>query len=231
MMLKALGLVGCSLLLSQPEVPVPFSARSPNGRFELQVIAPRQPTSGENSKPPMIRPEPGGGRVEITERVQRDHTHLKIERTLNATGGLVAVKILVLEAEGEETKVRLNEGTMRRWEARLVRTPHEGIVADSGNWVALFSYARDGEAVALYGPGGALVKKLALEDFLSEKERKPLEVMDRFPWAGFGKGQHFFDEAKGVLVLSVASGIVPPIYEQPPMLTKRIELKTGRLLP
>jgi hypothetical protein len=81
--------------------------------------------------------------------------------------------------------------------------------------------------VVIYGPGGELVTRFALEDFLTEAEvaAVPHTVSSRW-W----RGEHYFDETAGAVVLSVVVGPAEPDKEGA-FREVRIRLSDGEVLP
>ncbi len=87
--------------------------------------------------------------------------------------------------------------------------PYKVLVAASGEYVVTFDeWGQVGygpNVVVIYGPGGELVRKFALEDFLAEEEVAAVPATVSSRWWG---GEHYLDEAAGVVVLMVATGRV-----------------------
>jgi hypothetical protein len=109
--------------------------------------------------------------------------------------------------------------------------PVQVLVATDGRYVVTFDdWGEVGygpNVVVIYGPGGELVKKLTLEDFLTEGEIAvaPTSVSSRW-W----RGDNELDEAEGVVVLRVVTG---GTTAEGKARTRdvRVALATGEVLP
>lgn len=120
------------------------------------------------------------------------------------------------------------------WARELVNpsAPHRVLVADSGEYVVTFDeWGRVGygpNVVVIYGPGGELVKNFALEDLLTGEDivAVPHTVSSR--WWG---GEHYLDEALGVVVLQVVAGPGEPAGAGGGFREVRIRLADGEVLP
>jgi len=121
------------------------------------------------------------------------------------------------------------------WASRLVNevAPVSVLVADSGNYVVTFdnwhAMGWGDNVVVIYGPGGALIRKLALTDFLPEPYFKTLpRSVSSIHWRGDSvitepdeklvlkvviPGEHDFDSDKRTYVdvpVDLASGAAQP---------------------
>lgn len=105
------------------------------------------------------------------------------------------------------------------------------LVAKDGNYVVTSDdwggVGYGPNVVVIYGPGGEVVRKFALEDLLTEEEIAlvPHSVSSRW-W----RGEHELDEAAGVVVLKVIAG---GMTEEGKARTRdlRVALATGEVLP
>jgi hypothetical protein len=120
-----------------------------------------------------------------------------------------------------------------QWTIRLVNkvAPVSALVSDGGEYVVTFDnwYGKGfgDDVVVIYGAGGQVIKKYALEELLSAEEvkRVPRSVSSRH-WGG----EHRLDEASMTLVLSIASGRMNRETGAPEFYERKIELATGNLI-
>jgi hypothetical protein len=139
----------------------------------------------------------------------------------------------VVHARGTLVHVLVGGGEEEVWSRELQNptAPVTALVSRDGGYVVTFDdWATVGygpNVVVLYGPGGELVRALALEDFLTEAEIAgvPFTVSSRW-W----RGEAVLDEAAGVVVLSVVARAGPE-GEEPPTREVRLELATGKVVP
>ncbi len=98
-----------------------------------------------------------------------------------------------------------------KWSRELANpsAPHEVLVADSGEYVVTFDdwgmVGYGPNVVVVYGPGGELSRKFALEDLLTEEEIAAVPHTVSSRWWG---REHYLDEGAGVVVLKVVTGRV-----------------------
>jgi len=108
--------------------------------------------------------------------------------------------------------------------------PHKVLVADSGEYVVTFdNWGKVGygpNVVVIYGPEGELVRAFALEDLLTVDEIAAVPHTVSSRWWG---GEHYLDEAAGVVVLTVVTGRVGPDGADE-FREVRIELASGEVL-
>jgi hypothetical protein len=123
------------------------------------------------------------------------------------------------------------DGTYEKvWERRLSNdvAPIAALVSDGGEYVATFDnwhmvgYGDD--VVVIYGPGGKLVKKLALSDIVPTTSNLPRSVSSIF-WGG----KHYIDERSLQLVLKVLSKWSPD-NEEGEYKEVRVDLRTGEFV-
>ena len=116
------------------------------------------------------------------------------------------------------------------WEHRLSNdvAPVSALVSDGGEYVATFDNWRfvgyGDDVVVIYGPGGTLVRKLALSDIVQKTSNLPRSATSIF-WGG----RHYIDEKSLQLVLRVLSGWSPH-DEEGVYMDVRIDLRTGELV-
>ncbi|HEX8189167.1 MAG TPA: hypothetical protein VF586_12500 [Pyrinomonadaceae bacterium] len=116
------------------------------------------------------------------------------------------------------------------WEARLSNdvAPVSALVSDGGGYVATFdnwhSVGFGDDVVVIYGPGGRLVRKLALTDIAPTTSIFPRSVSSIF-WGG----KHYIDERSLQLVLKVLSEWSPH-DEEGKYREVRVDLKTGEFV-
>jgi hypothetical protein len=95
------------------------------------------------------------------------------------------------------------------WSRELLNptAPVEVLVATDGRYVVtLDDWGKVGygpNVVVIYGPGGELVRNLALEDLLTEEE---IAVVPHSASSRWWRGDSELDEVEGVLVLRVVTG-------------------------
>lgn len=110
-------------------------------------------------------------------------------------------------------------------------SPVSAIVSSKGDYFVTFdNWHRMGygdDAIVIYHSNGNLVKKLGLEDVLTEDDIKKLPRSVSSIWWG---GKHYLEEAKGLLVLKIVSNRTNPWEEGAAFRELKIELATGRLL-
>jgi hypothetical protein len=121
-------------------------------------------------------------------------------------------------------------GYEKVWERRLSNdvAPVSALVSDGGEYVATFDNWRfvgyGDDVVVIYGPGGNLVRKLALSDIVHKTSHLPRSATSVY-WGG----KHYIDEKSLQVVLRVLSGWSPHdeegIYKD-----VRIDLRTGELV-
>jgi len=104
------------------------------------------------------------------------------------------------------------------------------LVADDGRYVVTCDeWGRVGwgpNVVVIYGPGGELIKKFALEDLLTPEEVAAVPATVSSRWWG---GEHYLDEAAGEVVLRVATG-AGDAGGKPTFRERRIKLATGEVV-
>lgn len=121
----------------------------------------------------------------------------------------------------------------KKWEFPLVNevSPVSAIVSSRGEYFVTFDNWHSvgyGEGViVIYHADGTLVKKIGLEDLLTEGDIETLPHSVSSIWWG---GDHYIDEASGLLVLRVVSNRKSPEEEGAKFQELKIELATGRSL-
>lgn len=116
------------------------------------------------------------------------------------------------------------------WERRLSNqvAPVEVLVSDGGQYVATFDnwhfVGQGDDVVVIYGPGGRLVRKMALTDIVPKTSNLPRSVNSIF-WGG----KHYIDERSLQLVLKVLSGWTPHAQEGE-FREVRVDLRTGEFV-
>lgn len=121
------------------------------------------------------------------------------------------------------------------WEKPLSNSvsPVSALVSQDGKSVVTFdnwhSMGHGKNAVVLYGPGGKLIRELALHDFLSPAEVDRLTRSVSSIWWGSG---HALDEKNGVVILKVSRNdpFEPNKGEPKPPLEIRVGLETGKIV-
>ena len=135
-------------------------------------------------------------------------------------------------AKGAFYARRADGGYSKRGEFPLVNevSPVSALVSDGGAYVVTFdNWHRLGygdDVVVIYRSDGSLVRKFGLEDLLTPGDVETLpHSVSSIHWGG----EHYLDEAKGLLVLRVVSNGTlsgrEPLYHE-----LKIELATGRPL-
>ncbi len=228
-------LPGLASATSPDATSSPLRASSRNRRFILEVDA-----ESVTEKPPSTRTTPGpdGGSVEVTSRADEEF-QVVTTRTRDAKGHLVALSLEVSPSEPDHAELRLLNARARKgapplWKAELDFIPGLVLVADTGRYVAILGYrnapGRGPSDVVLFGPGGKVLWRRSVNDFLSKEERARLppdapEIM----FGGFGLPEHHFDERRGHLVLRfLADGFAD---QGGTRLEKRLALDTGKVQP
>ena len=136
-------------------------------------------------------------------------------------------------AKGAFYARRPDGGYSKRWEFPLVNevSPVSAVVANNGGYVVTFdNWSRAGygdDVVVIYHSNGTLVKKFGLEDFLTKGDIETLPRSVSSIWWG---GEHFIDEANGLLVLKIVLDRKNPWEENAKFHDLKIELATGRAL-
>jgi hypothetical protein len=119
------------------------------------------------------------------------------------------------------------------WSRELANAyaPHEVLVADAGEYVVTFDdWGQVGygpNVVVIYGPGGELVTKFALEDLLTEDEIAAVPATVSSRWWG---GEHSRDAGAGEVVLKAVTGRVGPDGADE-LREIRVRLADGEVLP
>lgn len=122
---------------------------------------------------------------------------------------------------------------VRLWSRPLVNgvSPASAIVSNSGDYVVTFDnwhamgYGKD--TIVIYGPGGKLVRELALNNLMPEAAVKALPHSVSSIWWGHG---HHFDADEKVLVLRIVSNGKMPYEDGAQFREIRIELATGAVV-
>ncbi len=116
------------------------------------------------------------------------------------------------------------------WESRLSNdvAPVSALVSDGGEYFVTFdnwhTVGYGDDVVVIYGPGGKLVKKLALSDIVPTTSNLPRSVSSIF-WGG----KHYINERSLQLVLKVLSGWSPH-QEEGEYREVRVDLRTGEFV-
>jgi len=139
----------------------------------------------------------------------------------------------VLHARGTLVHVLIGDDVEEVWSRELENptAPVEVLVARDGRYVVTSDdWGQVGygpNVVVIYGPGGELVRKFALEDLLTEAEvaAVPGSVSSRW-W----RGDNELDEVEGVIVLRVVTGGATA-EGKPQTREVRVALATGEVLP
>jgi TonB family protein len=124
-------------------------------------------------------------------------------------------------------------GYSRKWKFPLVNevSPVSAVVSGNGDYVVTFDnwhgagYGDD--VVVIYRSNGDLIKKFGLEDLLTEEDIETLPHSVSSIWWG---GEHYIDEAHGLLVLRVVSNHKSHWEDGVKFHELKIELATGRPL-
>lgn len=154
----------------------------------------------------------------------------KVEGRDNA-GALKGVK--ENRAKGAFYARRADGGYSKKWEFPLVNevSPVSALVASNGEYVVTFdnwhSVGYGDDVVVIYRSDGALVKKFGLEDLLTEGD---IESLPRSVSSIHWGGEHYIDEANGLLVLKVISNRKSSWEDGATFHDLKIELATGRPL-
>ena len=121
----------------------------------------------------------------------------------------------------------------RVWESRLSNdvAPVGALVSDGGQYVVTFdnwhSVGYGDDVVAIYGPGGKLIRKMSLMDIFPQNSivKLPRSVSSIY-WGG----KHHIDEKKRHLVLKVVSKWSGSFQDEPEYKELRVDLGTGELI-
>jgi len=154
----------------------------------------------------------------------------KVEGRDNA-GALKGVK--ENRAKGVFYARRADGGYSKKWEFLLLNevSPVSALVSNRGDFVIAFdnwhSVGYGDNVVVIYRADGTLVKKFGLEDLLTEGDIETLPRSVSSIWWG---GEHYIDEANGILVLKVVSKGKSSWDESAKYHELKIELATGRSL-
>jgi hypothetical protein len=221
---------------SPPKPPTQKEYTSPGGRFRLELLSSLAVLEKTEQKP---RAE--GGTVEVSYRAGTSQ-QLVTTREKDAQGQLTAVKLDLRLFDALGTALSLfdtQEGPAAapRWTTVVGYLPHEILVSDSGRYVATIdhwqNWGHTRDVVVLLGPEGKVLWRLALKDFVSEKEISRMKVTETgILWTySLGAHSHEFREEDGVLVLKVAKYHWLPSLFEPELVEKRISLETGKVVP
>jgi hypothetical protein len=119
------------------------------------------------------------------------------------------------------------------WEGELANAlaPVSVLVSDSGKYVVTFddwhAVGRGRNVVVIYGPKGKLVRKLALEDFLSPRQIGRLPISVSSTWWGSG----CLDDKQEHVVLHIAADAQEkPAGKTARPLELRVRLATGAVV-
>jgi hypothetical protein len=208
---------------------------SSGGRFRLELLSNLAVLDKTEQKPGAE-----GGTVEITYRA-RDSQQLITTRQKDAQGQLTGVRfdLRLFDAQGAALSLFDTQeapGAAPRWTMVLGYIPHAILVSESGKYVATFDrwqdLGRSGDVVALIGPEGKVLWRLALKDFVSEEERSRMKVSEAgVHWAlGDSANTHRFQEEQGLLVLRVLKHHWLPMLYPVEVVERRISLETGKVV-
>jgi TonB family protein len=110
-------------------------------------------------------------------------------------------------------------------------SPVSAIVSSRGDYFVTFdnwhSAGYGDDVVVIYRSSGEMVKKFGLSDFLTEGDIETLSRSVSSIWWG---GEHYFDDSKGLLVLTIVSGSMDAKTDSRKAFAVRIDLATGRLI-
>lgn len=142
----------------------------------------------------------------------------------NVKGNRARASFYARRADGGYSKMR---------EFPLVNevSPVSALVSGKGDYVVTFdnwhSVGYGDDVVVIYRSDGALVKKFSLADLLTEGDIETLPRSVSSIWWG---GEHYIDEANGVLALEVVSNGKSPWEDGAKFHQLKIELASGRPL-
>jgi hypothetical protein len=200
----AAALLTCGLRVSADSwaLPAPQKYYSQNRRYYVEVIPRVLESQLKYFEDKVAKKEPAGSRPGVANNYCRGVFYRQKE-------------------DGTYEKV---------WESRLSNdvAPVSALVSDGGEYVATFdnwhSVGFGDDVVVIYGPGGKLVKKLALTDLVKTTSNLPRSVSSIY-WGG----KHYIDERSRQLVLKVLSRWSPH-EEEGVYKDVRVDLRTGELV-
>ncbi|MGE0887446.1 MAG: energy transducer TonB [Blastocatellales bacterium] len=128
---------------------------------------------------------------------------------------------------------RAKGGYSKKWEFTLLNevSPVNALVSNKGDFVVTFDnwhgvgYGDD--VVVIYRSNGTLIKKFGLKDLLTEGDIETLPRSVSSIWWG---GEHYIDEAHGLLILKVVSNSKSSWDKEARFRELKIELATGHPL-
>jgi TonB family protein len=136
-------------------------------------------------------------------------------------------------AKGAFYSRRDDGGYSRKWKFPLVNevSPVSAVVSSNGDYVVTFdnwhSVGYGDDVVVIYRSNGELIKKFGLEDLLTEGDIETLpHSVSSIRWGG----EHYIDEANGLLVLKIVSNGKSSWEDSAKFHELKIELATGRPL-
>jgi TonB family protein len=100
--------------------------------------------------------------------------------------------------------------------------PVNALVSDSGQYVVTFEDSRGPSTVVIYRTDGTLIKRLGLEELLTEDDISMFADIDGLYWGG----DHYLDEGNDLLVLKFPNAM-PQGAGEPKFYELKIELPTG----
>lgn len=198
----ALTACGPRVLADSWPLPTPQKYYSANRRYYVEVIPRVLESQLKYFEDKAEKKEPAGSKRGVAENYCRGILHRRRE-------------------DGTYEKV---------WEGRLSNyvAPVSALVSDGGDYFVTFdnwhSVGFGDNVVVVYGPGGRLVKKLALSDIVETTSNLPRSVSSIF-WGG----RHYIDEGSLQLVLKVLSRWSPH-EEEGVYRDVRVDLRTGEVV-
>jgi len=200
----AVAVFACGLRVFADSWPLPQPKKyySANKRYYVEVIPRVLESQLKYFEDKVAKKEPAGSKSDVQDNYCRGIFYKQ-----NEAGGYEKV-----------------------WESRLSNdvAPIAALVSDGGQYVATFdnwhSVGYGDDVVVIYGPGGKLVKKMALSDIVPTTSNLPRSVSSI--WWG---GKHYIDEQSLQLVLKVLSEWTPE-YEEGKYRDVRIDLRTGEFV-
>lgn len=194
---------GLSVFADSWALPEPEKYYSESKQYYIEVVPRQLESQLKYFQDKVANKEPAGSKPGV-----KDNYCKGIFYKRNATGGYEKV-----------------------WENRLSNdvAPVKALVSNSGEYLVTFDNWHkigDGDdVVVVYGPGGKMISKMGLADFISPNTPLPRSVSSIY-WGG----KHYIDEKNLLLVLKVIDKWKGSIEEEPQYRDVKVSLKTGELL-
>ena len=203
--LSVVTIVTCGLRVSADSwaLPTPKQYYSENKRYYIEIIPRVLESDLKFFEDKVAKKEPAGSKPGVKDNYCKGVFYRQVEG-------------------GKFEKV---------WESRLSNdvAPTHAIVSDGGEYVVTFdnwhSVGFGDNVVVIYEPGGKMVRKMGLPDFVAPDANLPRSVSSI--WWG---GKHYIDEKNLRLVLKILSKWSMDPDDKPEYKDVLVDLRTGELI-